>query len=24
MTMLELENIRDAVIFPRDRKRLVP
>ena len=24
MTMLNLENIRDAVIFPRDRKRLVP
>jgi len=24
MTMLELENIRDAVIFPRDRRRLVP
>ena len=24
MTMLKLENIRDAVIFPRDRKRLVP
>ena len=24
MTMLDLENIRDAVIFPRDRRRLVP
>lgn len=24
MTMLNLENIRDAVIFPRDRRRLVP
>jgi len=24
MTMLKLENIRDAVIFPRDRRRLVP
>ncbi|MDM7934156.1 MAG: aspartate--tRNA(Asn) ligase, partial [Methanothrix sp.] len=24
MTMLGLENIRDAVIFPRDRRRLVP
>jgi len=24
MTMLNLENIRDAVIFPRDRMRLVP
>ena len=24
MTMLRLDNIRDAVIFPRDRKRLVP
>jgi len=24
MTMLDLENIRDAVIFPRDRTRLVP
>ncbi len=24
MTMLEMENIRDAVIFPRDRRRLVP
>jgi nondiscriminating aspartyl-tRNA synthetase len=24
MTMLNLDNIRDAVIFPRDRKRLVP
>ena len=24
MTMLNLENIRDAVLFPRDRKRLVP
>ena len=24
MTMLKLDNIRDAVIFPRDRRRLVP
>ncbi|MDD2754906.1 MAG: aspartate--tRNA(Asn) ligase [Methanothrix sp.] len=24
MTMLKLENIRDAVLFPRDRRRLVP
>jgi aspartyl-tRNA synthetase len=24
MTMLNLENIRDAVLFPRDRRRLVP
>ena len=24
MTMLNLDNIRDAVIFPRDRRRLVP
>jgi nondiscriminating aspartyl-tRNA synthetase len=24
MTMINLENIRDAVIFPRDRRRLVP
>jgi nondiscriminating aspartyl-tRNA synthetase len=24
MTMLELENIRDAVLFPRDRRRLAP
>jgi aspartyl-tRNA synthetase len=24
MTMLKLENIREAVIFPRDRRRLVP
>ncbi|HNR59192.1 MAG TPA: aspartate--tRNA(Asn) ligase, partial [Methanothrix sp.] len=24
LTMLGLENIRDAVLFPRDRRRLVP
>jgi nondiscriminating aspartyl-tRNA synthetase len=24
MTMLKLDNIRDAVLFPRDRRRLVP
>jgi aspartyl-tRNA synthetase len=24
MTMLGLENIREAVIFPRDRQRLSP
>ncbi|MHC1594676.1 MAG: aspartate--tRNA(Asn) ligase [Methanotrichaceae archaeon] len=24
LTMLDLENIRDAVLFPRDRRRLVP
>jgi aspartyl-tRNA synthetase len=24
MTMLELSNIREAVIFPRDRHRLIP
>jgi aspartyl-tRNA synthetase len=24
MTMLELDNIREAVLFPRDRQRLSP
>ncbi|MHC1577529.1 MAG: amino acid--tRNA ligase-related protein, partial [Candidatus Methanospirareceae archaeon] len=24
MTMLEVENIREVVLFPRDRRRLAP